>query len=53
MPYVHCNAPVEELMARLKDEHEGWIAVFNRRLRKVAIALIEKAESSGGCVQPS
>ena len=34
MPYVHCNAPVEELMAGLKDEHEGWIAVFNRRLKE-------------------
>ena len=25
---------VEELVAGLKDEHEGWIAVFNRRLRE-------------------
>ena len=23
---------VEELVASLKDEHEGWIAVFNKRL---------------------
>ena len=26
---------VEELVAGLKDEHEGWIAVFNRRLKEV------------------
>ena len=26
------DALVEELVAGLKDEHEGWIAVFNRRL---------------------
>ena len=25
---------VEELVAGLKDEHEGWIAVFNRRLKE-------------------
>ena len=25
---------VEQLVAGLKDEHEGWIAVFNRRLRE-------------------
>ena len=25
---------VEELMAGLKDEHEGWIAVFNARLQE-------------------
>ena len=28
------DALVEELVAGLKDEHEGWIAVFNRRLRE-------------------
>ena len=27
------DALVEELVAGLKDEHEGWIAVFNKRLR--------------------
>ena len=26
------DALVEELVARLKEEHEAWIAVFNRRL---------------------
>ena len=25
---------IEGLVARLKDEHEGWIAVFNTRLRE-------------------
>ena len=25
---------VEDLVAGLKEEHEGWIAVFNRRLRE-------------------
>ena len=29
------DALVEELVAGLKDEHEGWIAVFNRRLKEV------------------
>ena len=29
------DALVEELVAGLKAEHEGWIAVFNRRLREV------------------
>ena len=28
------DALVEELVVGLKDEHEGWIAVFNRRLRE-------------------
>ena len=28
------DALVEELVAGLKDEHEGWIAVFNRRLKE-------------------
>ena len=28
------DALVEELVAGLKDEHESWIAVFNRRLRE-------------------
>ena len=28
------DALVEELVAGLKDEHEGWIAVFNKRLRE-------------------
>ena len=28
------DALVEELVASLKDEHEGWIAVFNRRLKE-------------------
>ena len=28
------DALVEELVAGLKDEHEAWIAVFNKRLRK-------------------
>ena len=28
------DALVEELVAGLKDEHEGWIAVYNRRLRE-------------------
>ena len=28
------DALVEELVAGLKDEHDGWIAVFNRRLRE-------------------
>ena len=26
------NALVEDLVAGLEDEHEGWIAVFNRRV---------------------
>ena len=29
------DALVEELVAGLKNEHEGWIAVFNRRLKEV------------------
>ena len=28
------DALVKDLVAGLKDEHEGWIAVFNRRLRE-------------------
>ena len=28
------DALVEELVAGLKEEHEGWIAVFNRRLKE-------------------
>ena len=28
------NALVEELIAGLKDEHEAWIVVFNKRLRE-------------------
>ena len=28
------NALVEELVAGLKEEHEAWIAVFNKRLRE-------------------
>ena len=28
------DALVEELVAGLKDEHEAWIAVFNKRLRE-------------------
>ena len=28
------DALIEGLVARLKDEHEGWIAVFNTRLRE-------------------
>ena len=37
---------VEELVAGLKDEHEGWIAVFNRSLRET------RKRSTALCTEP-
>ena len=37
------DALVKELVAGLKDEHKGWIAVFNKRLRESRELAVESA----------